>query len=52
MKRTVGWAIYVQEVRYVAGAWMRRSDHCPPLPKTQQSVGIKLPTLRSRDELF
>jgi hypothetical protein len=30
----VGWATYVQEVRYVAGAWMRKSD---PLPTAQMS---------------
>ncbi len=48
----VGWATYVQEVRYVAGAWMRRSDRCPPLSNTEQPVGNKLPTLREHDELF
>ncbi len=52
----VGWATYVQEVRYVAGAWMRRSDRCPPmfystnasnLVGHMEMVGNKLPTLRN-----
>ena len=65
---TVGWATYVQEVRYVAGAWIAhdcrdaggratqeqlpRSDRCPPLSKTGQMVGNLLPTLREHHELF